>query len=55
MGEHGISDMQETIRDVIARSQRSRERGRIEAFQRKVQRHHLPTQQIELLSQVMAR
>lgn len=48
------SDMQETIRDVIAEIPRDREsNAAIEAFQRKVQRHHSPTQQIELLSQTV--
>jgi len=45
------SDMQETIRSVIAEIPRDREsKAAIEAFQRKVQRHHSPAQQIELLS-----
>ena len=46
--------MQETIRAVIAEIPRDREsKAAIEAFQRKVQRHHSPTQQIELLSQAV--
>lgn len=48
------SEMQEMIRDVIAEIPRDREsNAAIEAFQRKVQRHHSPTQQIELLSQTV--
>jgi putative membrane protein len=48
------SDMQEAIRDVIAGIPRDREsKVAIEAFQRKVQRHHSPAQQIELFSQTV--
>jgi putative membrane protein len=47
-------DMQEAIRGVIARIPKDREgRAAIEAFQRKVQRHHSPAQQIELFSQTV--
>src|SRR5450759_2916592 len=47
-------DMQEAIRAVIAGIPRDREGGAaIEAFQRKVQRHHSPAQQIELFSQTV--
>jgi putative membrane protein len=49
-----VSDVQETIRGVIAEIPRDREStATIEAFQRKVQHHHSPTQQIELLSQTV--
>jgi putative membrane protein len=45
------SDMQESIREVIAEIPKDHEsKAAIEAFQRKVQRHHSPAQQIELLS-----
>jgi putative membrane protein len=48
------SDMQAAIRDVIAEIPRDRERlAAVEAFQRQVQRHHSPDQQIELLSQAV--
>jgi putative membrane protein len=47
-------DMQEAIRSVIAEIPRDREgKAAIEAFQRKVQRHHSPEQQIELFSQTV--
>ena len=46
------SDMQEAIRGVIAAIPRNREnKAAIEAFQRKLQRHHSTEQQIELFSQ----
>jgi len=48
------ADMQEAIREVIAEIPKDREsKAAIEAFQRKVQRHHSPAQQIELLSQTV--
>lgn len=48
------SDVHETIRDVITEIPRDRESTTaIEAFQRKVQRHHSPAQQIELLSETV--
>lgn len=48
------ADMQKAIRDVIAEIPRNREsKAAIEAFQRKVQRHHSPAQQIELLSEAV--
>jgi putative membrane protein len=48
------ADMQETIREVIAEIPKDREsKASIEAFQRKLQRHHTPAQQIELLSQTV--
>ena len=48
------SDVQRAIREVIAELPKDREsRAAIEAFQRQVQRHHTPTQQIELLSQTV--
>lgn len=48
------SDVHETIRNVIAEIPRDREStAAIEAFQRKVQRHHTPVQQIELLSETV--
>lgn len=47
-------DLQEVIRGVIAEIPKDREsKTAIEAFQRKVQRHHSPAQQIELLSQTV--
>jgi putative membrane protein len=49
-----VSDVRETIRDVIAEIPRDREStAAIEAFQRKVQHHHSPAQQIELLSETV--
>ncbi len=50
------ADLQEAIRDVISQIPRDRESlAAIETFQRRVQRHHSPAQQIELLSKsVMA-
>ena len=48
------SDAHETIRDVIKEIPRDREStAAIEAFQRKVQRHHSPAQQIELLTETV--
>jgi putative membrane protein len=48
------SDAHETIRDVIREIPRDREStAAIEAFQRKVQRHHSSAQQIELLSETV--
>jgi putative membrane protein len=48
------SDVHEAIRDVIAEIPRDREStAAIEAFQRKVQRHHSSAQQIELLSETV--
>ena len=48
------SDAREAIRDVVAEIPRDREStAAIEAFQRKVQRHHSPAQQIELLSETV--
>lgn len=48
------SDMQEAIREVIAEVPKDRKiKAAIEDFQRKVQRHHSPTQQLELLSQTV--
>lgn len=48
------SDLQEVIRGVIAGIPKDREgRAAIEAFQRKVQRHHSPVQQIELFLQTV--
>ena len=48
------ADMQKAIREVIAEIPKDRENNSaIEAFQRKVQRHHSPAQQIELLSQAV--
>jgi putative membrane protein len=48
------SDVHETIRDVIKEIPRDREStAAIETFQRKVQRHHSPAQQIELLSETV--
>jgi putative membrane protein len=47
-------DMQEAIRGVIAGIPTDREgKAAIERFQRKVQRHHSPAQQIELFSQTV--
>ena len=48
------SDVHDAIRDVLAEIPRDREStAAIEAFQRKVQRHHSPAQQIELLSETV--
>ncbi len=48
------ADMQQAIREVIAEIPKDRaNKTAIEAFQRKVQRHHSPAQQIELLSQTV--
>jgi putative membrane protein len=48
------ADMQEAIREVIAEIPKDREsKAAIEAFQRNLQRHHAPAQQIELLSQTV--
>jgi len=48
------ADMLKAIREVIAEIPKDREsRAAIEAFQRKVQPHHSPAQQIELLSQTV--
>ena len=48
------SDVHEAIRDVIAEIPKDREStAAIEAFQRKVQRHHSPAQQIDLLSETV--
>jgi putative membrane protein len=48
------ADTQKAIREVIAEIPKDREnKTAIEAFQRKVQRHHSPAQQIELLSQTV--
>jgi len=48
------SDVQRAIREVIAELPKDREcRAAVEAFQRQVQRHHTPAQQIELLSQTV--
>src|SRR4029077_11463428 len=48
------SDVHEAIRDVIAEIPRDREStAAIEAFQRRVQRHHSSAQQIELLSETV--
>jgi putative membrane protein len=48
------ADMQKAIREVIAEIPKDREnKAAIEAFQRKMQRHHSPAQQIELLSQTV--
>jgi putative membrane protein len=45
------ADMQASIREVLAAVPRDREsEAAIEAFQRKVQRHHTPAQQLELVS-----
>jgi putative membrane protein len=45
------SDVQAAIREVVAEVPKDRDsRAAIEAFQRQVQRHHTPAQQIELLS-----
>jgi putative membrane protein len=45
------AEMQQAIRHVLAAIPKDREsEAAIEAFQRKVQRHHSPTQQIELVS-----
>jgi putative membrane protein len=47
-------DMQDAIRRVIAVIPRDREsNAAIEAFQRKVQRHHSPAQQLDLFSQTV--
>jgi len=52
--EMRLADVQRAIRDVIAELPKDREsRAAIEAFQRQVQRHHTPAQQIELLSQTV--
>src|SRR5258705_11229013 len=46
------SDPQDAIRNVLAGIPKDRESMiAIEAFQRKIQRHHAPTQQLEPLSQ----
>ena len=48
------ADMQDAIRSVLAVIPKDREsKTVIEAFQRKMQRHHSPTQQLELLSQTV--
>ena len=48
------SDMQAAIREVIAEIPKDRQsRAAIEAFQRSVQRHHSPAQQVELLSRTV--
>jgi len=48
------ADMQDVIRSVLAVIPKDREsKTAIEAFQRKMQRHHSPTQQLELLSQTV--
>ena len=48
------SDVQAAIRQVIAEVPKNRESlGAVEAFQRQVQRHHTPAQQVELLSQTV--
>ena len=48
------SDPQDAIRNVLAGIPKDRESMiAIEAFQRKIQRHHSPTQQLELLSQTV--
>jgi len=48
------ADVREAIREVIAEIPRDRESAAaIEAFQRKVQPHHSPVQQIELLSETV--
>jgi putative membrane protein len=48
------ADMQDAIRSVLAAIPKDREsKTAIEAFQRKMQRHHSPTQQLELLSQTV--
>lgn len=48
------SEMQEAIREVVAEIPKDGEtKAAIERFQRKVQRHHSPTQQIDLLSQTV--
>jgi putative membrane protein len=48
------ADMQKAISEVIAEIPKDREnKTAIEAFQRRVQRHHLPAQQIKLLSQTV--
>ena len=48
------SDMQKAIRDVLAAIPEDREsKAAIEAFQRKVQRHHSPAQQIELFARTV--
>jgi putative membrane protein len=48
------ADMQKAIREVIAEIPKDRENKiAIEAFQRKVQRHHSPPQQLELLSETV--
>ena len=50
----GAMIVHEAIRDVIAEIPRDREStAAIEAFQRKLQRHHPPAQQIELLSETV--
>jgi len=53
-GEVRPAEVQHAIRNVIAELPKDREsRAAIEAFQRQVQRHHTPAQQIELLSQTV--
>jgi len=48
------ADVQAAIREVIAELPKDREtRAAIEAFQRQVQRHHTPAQQVEVLSQTV--
>jgi putative membrane protein len=48
------ADMRDTIRNVLAVIPKDREsRNAIEAFQRKVQRHHSAAQQLELMSQTV--
>lgn len=48
------SDVQAAIREIIAEVPKDRENlAAVEAFQRQVQRHHTPAQQIELLSQTV--
>lgn len=48
------ADVQRAIRDVIAEVPKDRAGlAAIEAFQRQVQRHHTPTQQIEILAQTV--
>ena len=50
----GPGDMQDLIRSVLAVIPKDREsKTAIEAFQGKIQRHHSPTQQVELLSQTV--
>jgi putative membrane protein len=48
------ADLADTVRSVLAVLPKDRaSTAAIEAFQRKVQRHHTPTQQLELLSQTV--